>query len=162
MANWLEDTYRRLAEAPRWITFSQIAQDTGLQVSWLSAFAAKKINEPGIVKVQCLHEYLSNIDKFIRPSRMDFTAALEVDPHTEETSGVYVIYAGNVCLYIGSSKQVFKRLRDHSRKRDIMSHNPTHVDFQFISEDAFGNLRRTIERARIKALKPMFNVMGAE
>lgn len=161
MSNWLEDTYRRLAEVPRWITLSQIAQDTGLQVSWVSAFAAKKIEEPGIVKTQRLHEYLSNIDKFARPSRMNFAAALEIDPHTEESSGVYIVYAGNVCLYVGSSKQIFKRLRDHARKRDFMAETPTHVDLQFIGDDAYGNLRRSIERARIKALKPKFNVMGA-
>lgn len=160
MANWLEDTYRRLAEVPRWITLSQIAQDTGLQVSWVSAFAAKKIEEPGIVKVQRLHEYLSNIDKFARPSRMSFISALEVDPTTDNTAGVYTVYAGSVCLYIESSKQVFKRIRDHAKKRDFMLEAPTHIDFQFINNDAFGNLRRTIERARIKAFKPKFIVLG--
>lgn len=161
MSNWLEDTYRRLAEVPRWITLSQIAQDTGLQVSWVSAFAARKIEEPGIVKVQRLYEYLTNVDKFSRPSRINFAAALEVDPHTEGTSGVYSVYAGNICLYVGSSKQVFKRIRDHARKRDFMSEEPTHIDFQFIEDDAFGKLRQAVERARIKALKPKLNVMGA-
>lgn len=60
MTNWLEETQALLSAVPRSVTLSQIAAEADLQLSWLSAFQAGKIEEPGIKKVQKLYDYLTS------------------------------------------------------------------------------------------------------
>ena len=56
--DWLEETRALLRKAPREITLTRIAHDTGLQLTWLSAFERGKMIDPGIRKVQKLYNYL--------------------------------------------------------------------------------------------------------
>ncbi|WLJ71214.1 hypothetical protein [Sphingomonas phage Birtae] len=54
----LARTLDLVQSAPRSITYSKMAQECGVSVAWISRFAASKIDNPGIVTVQCLHDYL--------------------------------------------------------------------------------------------------------
>lgn len=41
------------------LTLRKIAEETGLDEAWLSAFNRQKISDPGVNKVQTLYEYLT-------------------------------------------------------------------------------------------------------
>jgi len=40
-----------------------MADQCGVSVGWVSKFVNRHIENPGIVTVQCLHDYLSNVGK---------------------------------------------------------------------------------------------------
>jgi len=154
---WLDDTRARLQAAPRWLTLSQIATDTGLQVSWLSAFAGNKITDPGIQKVQALYDYLCIVPTGSKPERIKF-AEHKNYPADDAAAGVYVIWSNDLCVYVGTSHKMFKRLRDHARDAHIMQHGPTHVDLVYV--DGNDVQRHALERTKINALAPVVNVQG--
>lgn len=154
MSTWLEQTREKLRDAPRWLTLSQIAAEADLQVSWLSAFAADKITDPGVTKVQRLHDYLCLVPTERRPERIKFDEHKDYPTH-QLAGGVYIIWSDKTCVYVGTSHKMFKRLRDHARDERIMKHNPTHVDLIYAEGDA-----HALEMVKIKALKPVVNVRG--
>lgn len=156
MSNWLDDTHKKLLSLPRWVTLSQIAQDTGLLVSWLSAFSGGKISDPGIQKVQKLHDYLSQLPVKLKPARLPFS---EIHPihHLSDSIGVYIIWANEKCVYVGTSGRMVKRVCDHKKNELIMSHNPTHVDFLYTDENESAEF---LERVKIKSLQPIVNKKG--
>jgi len=47
-----------LANRPSTLSLRQIAEDTGLNVNWLRKFLDDAMPDPGVNKVQTLHEYL--------------------------------------------------------------------------------------------------------
>ena len=58
---WLTQTHELLNNRPAWLSFEQIAVDTGLTVAWLKSFSTKSTSNPGVNSVEILHKYLSNI-----------------------------------------------------------------------------------------------------
>jgi transcriptional regulator with XRE-family HTH domain len=50
-----------LMDRSRNITYLDIANQTGLTVSWLRSFARNKIEEPGLSKIERLTNYLKEI-----------------------------------------------------------------------------------------------------
>lgn len=54
-------TLNLVKNAPRAITYTVMAEACGVSVSWISRFAADKIENPGVDTVQCLHDYLEGI-----------------------------------------------------------------------------------------------------
>lgn len=158
MTTWLEDTQELLASAPRWLSLSQIAQDTGLQVSWLSAFATHKVQNPGITKVQVLHDYLSVVPRHIRPERIKYGEHKTYADTATCRAGIYVIWSDKTCVYVGNSGDMFKRLDDHWLENRIKLHNPTHVDLIYTGEKTEFDMRRhELQHIKIRALAPLEN-----
>lgn len=54
-----ERTLHLLAHRPRNLTYEKIAEDIGINVFWIRAFARQKNDDPGVNKVQSLYEYLA-------------------------------------------------------------------------------------------------------
>jgi transcriptional regulator with XRE-family HTH domain len=52
-----------LIDRPRNITYLDIANETGITVSWLRLFARNKIDEPGLSKIERLTNYLKAVTK---------------------------------------------------------------------------------------------------
>ena len=57
--NLLSDTYRLLEQCRKRQSIRQIAEGADLNYHWLGKFAQHTFPDPGVVKVQKLHEYLS-------------------------------------------------------------------------------------------------------
>jgi hypothetical protein len=57
----LERTLYLVNNAPRSITFAEMARQIDVSPSWVSAFAKDLIPDPGVRKVQALHDYLSGL-----------------------------------------------------------------------------------------------------
>lgn len=55
-----DETLYLMRYRPVILTQIQIAKDTGLTVDWLSKFQNGKIDNPGVVYVEILNEYLKN------------------------------------------------------------------------------------------------------
>jgi transcriptional regulator with XRE-family HTH domain len=53
----LPQTYR-LLDATN-LTYRQIAEGCGVDVNWLMKFKQRQIKEPGVTKVQLVHDFLS-------------------------------------------------------------------------------------------------------
>lgn len=58
MSKLLEDTHKLLEALPRSVSLIEIAKNTGLKITWLSALSRNQINDPGVKKVEKLHNYL--------------------------------------------------------------------------------------------------------
>jgi transcriptional regulator with XRE-family HTH domain len=58
-----ETTLRLLGNLPRTITAKQVAEGAGLSEAWLSRFASGTISDPGVDKVQALHDHLASLLK---------------------------------------------------------------------------------------------------
>ncbi|QJD54416.1 hypothetical protein P9A28_gp30 [Sphingomonas phage Eidolon] len=56
----LARTLDLVKNAPRGITYTMMAEAIGVSVAWVSRFAANNIADPGVNRVQALHDYLSN------------------------------------------------------------------------------------------------------
>jgi hypothetical protein len=41
------------------VTLSQVAEECGLPLAWLSAFARGEISEPSVNRIECLYEHLT-------------------------------------------------------------------------------------------------------
>lgn len=54
--NLLDTTIRLLNASDK--TLQQIANDTGLKQRWLYNLAAGKMKDPGVTKIELLHNYL--------------------------------------------------------------------------------------------------------
>lgn len=63
----LERTYR-LLNASR-LTYREIAVGAGVDINWLSKFKQELIGEPGVSKVQNLHDFLSSQANGVPKSR---------------------------------------------------------------------------------------------
>ena len=55
-----DETRTLLIDRPRSLTYERIALDCGTSVRWLQAFAAGKIDNPGVVTVETLNTYLKS------------------------------------------------------------------------------------------------------
>ena len=57
----LKRTQQLVINAPRTVTYEMMANACEASTKWISLLAAGKLNNPGIVTVQALHDYLVNI-----------------------------------------------------------------------------------------------------
>ena len=55
--NLLERTYRLLDDSD--LTYAQISAGAGVDINWLSKFKQRAIGEPGVSKVQGVHDFLA-------------------------------------------------------------------------------------------------------
>lgn len=60
-ATLYDRTLSLVRNAPRSITYTEMSKGSGLSVTWISRFADGKFDDPGVKKVQSLHDYLSNV-----------------------------------------------------------------------------------------------------
>lgn len=59
MDDLLTKTRQMLSTRPRKLSLNSIANDTGLTYHWLRAFESERAEDPGVRKVQTLHDYLA-------------------------------------------------------------------------------------------------------
>lgn len=164
MPTLLDDTLERLRNAPRWLSLSQIAQESGLKVAWLSALASGAIEDPGVKKVQQLHDYLRVVPTDRKPEVLPFDRIKDIPANCAGNlpiRAVYVFYSGELCLYIGSSDNLGRRLREHGRNKDLIGYEPTHVVLTYFAEEAKAQML-ALEAAKVRALKPVLNVRYAK
>lgn len=57
----LERTLHLVNSAPRSLSFAEMARQIEVSPGWVLAFAKEKIPDPGIRKVQRLHDFLINV-----------------------------------------------------------------------------------------------------
>ena len=164
MPTLLDDTLDRLRNAPRWLSLSQIAQESGLKVAWLSALASGAIEDPGVKKVQQLHDYLRVVPTDRKPEVLAFDRIKDIPANCAgnlPVRAVYVFYNGERCLYVGSSDNLGRRFREHARSRELLDHTPTHVVITYFAEEAKSQML-ALEAAKVRALKPVLNVRYAK
>lgn len=58
-----DETIRLLKTCPRDISLAHIARETGLGEAWLSDILAVPDRDPGVKKIQKLHDYLVALPK---------------------------------------------------------------------------------------------------
>ena len=168
MQNWLEETKAKLNAVPRWVSLTQIADEAELQISWLSAFAAGKIDEPGIGKVQKLYDYLCLSAQFKRPERLLFSNIIEMNSSSrhDQLHGVYVVWENDTCLYVGVSNDIIRRVKEHAYNGKLQNHKPTHIDIIYTEDDEAADVyklprvRHKLEAIKIKTLQPILNIAG--
>ncbi len=61
-----DSTRQLLVDRPQSLSTAKIAADIGVSTAWLNAFAAGKISDPGVVKIETLNVYLKNLTKKVR------------------------------------------------------------------------------------------------
>lgn len=59
----LEQTKLLLKERPNYLALKTIAEDLSIPISWLSQFNRELIADPGVKRIQILHDYLSDKKK---------------------------------------------------------------------------------------------------
>ena len=59
----LERTQQLYNSAPRHIKLKQMAEATGLSMAWISRCINDKFEDPGVKRVQRLHDYLESVCK---------------------------------------------------------------------------------------------------
>ncbi len=166
MPTLLEETEKLLAALPRWVTLTQVSHDTGVKLSWLSAFASGKISDPGIKKIQTLHNYLSILPVTQKPSEIEFRSFREL-PQNE--AGVYEIWADEICLYVGASCNLQNRLKGHFYSVLFSEYKDKAIVkitwFPPFSFTEFNEARKqtyAFEQIKIKTLRPLYNQSGKE
>lgn len=154
---------RLLKLCPKHITLSKIADETSLKVSWLSELARGNIPDPGVLKIQELVDYLSMerpplagtyaVDEFLSWVRKDWIAT------------VYIVFAEDKMIYVGSTKHPYKRLKSHEKYKLFMENNATHVALTYfeISEGDAGGFKamqdaRKLEVETIRLNSPLLNI----
>jgi len=55
--NWYKDTLKLLKKSK--VSMETIAKDTGIKLRWLYYFRNEQLGDPGIHKVQTIHDYLT-------------------------------------------------------------------------------------------------------
>jgi hypothetical protein len=54
-------TLELVKNAPRHITYTDMAKNCGVSISWVSRFAAEQLDHPSVNIVECLHDYLVSV-----------------------------------------------------------------------------------------------------
>lgn len=60
-ASLYERTLHLVRNAPRSLSYTDMSKGSGLSIGWISRFADGKFDDPGVKKVQSLHDFLSNV-----------------------------------------------------------------------------------------------------
>ena len=63
VTTWRDTTRHLLNNRPVSLTIEQIANELNVSAAWLRLFSRGKIENPGIVTVQTLNEFLKNYKK---------------------------------------------------------------------------------------------------
>lgn len=63
VTTWRDKTRELLNNRPVSLTIEQIAKELNVSAAWIRMFARNKIENPGIVTVQTLNEFLKNYKK---------------------------------------------------------------------------------------------------
>jgi len=58
ITGWRDETRQLLLNRPRNLEYKTIADETGLSVAWIRAFAVGQSDNPGVVFVETLYVYL--------------------------------------------------------------------------------------------------------
>lgn len=58
----LARTQDLVKSAPRNVTYTKMAEAIGCSVAWISRFADDKIPDPGVRRVQRLHDFLTGLN----------------------------------------------------------------------------------------------------
>ena len=58
--SWRDQPLELLRDRPRDLTYRTISNDTGLPETWILGFAIGRSDNPGVVYVETLFNYLSN------------------------------------------------------------------------------------------------------
>lgn len=125
-------TNRLLQRAPRHLTLKRIAAEADVQYGWLSSFSRDQIHDPGVRRVQKVHDYLVRFpeSKPVRYSWEDINKRI-----LPEDPGVYEIFdARGDRLYVGMTNSVSRRLSEHARTEVVSSAEPSYVIFTMIEE----------------------------
>lgn len=69
-------------------------------------------------------------------------------------SGVYVVWSGSTCLYVGSSKNVRRRLTVHNKHQIFVDNKATHVDIVPCGLEELSFL----ENQTVYKLRPKLNI----
>lgn len=158
----LETTQRKLRNTPREITLTLISQETGLSLSWLSDFSTNKLDDPGIRKVQRLHDYLF-LERPMPVSPLKWEKEiLKLIPDYRSLRNdlllfmsVYMIYRQEDCLYVGVSNALRTRLLSHYSSDRMQAAKPTHVELKHYRDM---NAAQYYEKLMIKSKQPLFNI----
>ena len=152
----LARTQHLVKSAPRHVTYTMMASAIGVSVAWISRFADDKIPDPGVRRVQALHDYLAGKPGEIG-DRISFEDWKQWKPNRR--SCVYLVFEGDVCLYIGCTVDFVIRMRGHEQSKKFEAHNPSHIDFVWFEDGAAtcGHDVRRCERNLIKQHKPLLN-----
>lgn len=152
----LARTQQLVKDAPRHVTYTMMAAATGVSVAWISRFADDKIPDPGVRRVQALHDYLAGKPGEIG-NRLAFEEWKQWKP--KRRSCVYLIFDGETCLYIGCTVDFVLRMRAHEQTKKFAAYSPTHIDFIWYEYDATtcGGDVRKCERKLIKQHQPLLN-----
>lgn len=152
----LARTQQLVKEAPRHVTYTMMATAAGVSVAWVSRFADDKIPDPGVKRVQALHDYLAGRPGEIG-NRLDFEEWKRWKP--KRHSCVYAVFEGDVCLYVGCTVDFVNRMRGHEQTKKFAGHNPTHIEFVWYHEEAVtcADEVRKCEKKLIKLHKPILN-----
>lgn len=161
MPTLLDETVEKVRSLPRWVTLSQVANESGVKLSWLSAFASGLIEDPGVKKVQALHDYLSVLPLNHKPQKLAFRDLRNILPGGRDVPHLCAVYEiwGKSCLYVGSSGNVGRRLREHERRSELLALCPEYVVLTYF-EDRENLQMSKLERFKIESLKPVLNVTG--
>lgn len=156
MPTLLDETVSRLANAPAHLSLTQIAKEAGLQLSWLSDFARGRINDPGVTKVQALHDYLGSVSVYA-PETLPALKYKDI-PEVPHLGAVYEYWSKGVCVYIGQTGKLGCRLREHARWKELYSHSKLEIRITYVDGNAAKRL--VIEAQKIKAYQPLLNKRG--
>lgn len=152
----LARTQHLVKSAPRHVTYTMMASAIGVSVAWISRFADDKIPDPGVRRVQALHDYLAS-----GPGELGKAIKYEEwkDWKPKRRACVYLIFEGDVCLYIGCTVDFVIRMRGHEQTRKFDGHSPTHIKFVWYDDETTtcSHAVRKCERSLIKQHKPLFN-----
>jgi hypothetical protein len=148
-------TSRLLSKAPRHLDMKSIANESGVPYRWLCDFANDRIYDPGVRKVQNLHDYLVRFPA-MKPTKYKWSEI--VSTILPEIPGLYEIYAADgLPIYFGETKSLSRRMGEHARSKDILDLEPAYVRFTEIKQK---DERLWLEDIRVKVYGPVLNVAG--
>lgn len=149
-------TQNLLKRAPRHLTMKRIATESDVPYHWLCRFHQELIYDPGVRRVQKVHDYLVRMPD-AKPDRYlwsDITKRI-----FPEDPGVYEIFdERGDRIYVGRTNNISRRISEHSRNESIINASPSHILFTHIEdEEAIFWLENTLITAYSPPLNTIFN-----
>lgn len=158
-----DETCTLLRQASRKLPYAQIASETGLSASWVSAFARNEIPDPGVHKVQRLHDFL--IAKRHRAEVSYYYKDIGFQlPHTLGPC-VYIIQGYSPAqnkmtyLYVGCTNNIRQRLENHNLWPEFLKHKIHLVTVRYFEDS---NDAAKCERMLISSFQPLLNKLSLD
>jgi len=82
---------------------------------------------------------------------------LDLTKSIPPAQGLYCVWAGNVLLYIGQSKRLKYRLKDHTRKSEFVGMGANAITFTIVETERSRWERTDMEKWLIRKHKPPLN-----